>query len=225
MKAVILAAGRGTRMRHLTRRTPKPLLKVRGRTFIERLIGTLPSEVDEVVVVIGYRGEQIQKFLGSSFGGKKVSYVTNDQISLGNAHSLMLTRGQFKLRERFVVLYSDEIVSKKEIVECLVHRFSWLTHIVEDSEKMSVAVVSPSGRITKVEEKPERKISNLVPGGVLVINADIFKCRSRKHRNGEYYLTSMMSEFIKTHSVKAVAGTKNLYFSTPEDIDRFNKTK
>lgn len=225
MKAVILAAGRGMRMRHLTAKIPKPLLKVRGKTFIERLIGAFPQTVSEIIIVIGYRGEQIRAFLSDRFKGKKISYVTNDRIELGNAHSLMLTRGYFKPRERFLVMYSDELTSRKEIKRCLARRFSWVTHIVEAPEKASVAVLSSAGRIIHVEEKPEHPESNIVPGGVMVINADIFECRKEKHRNGEYYLTTMMSDFIASHTVFSITGKRNLYFSTPQDIDRFNKSR
>lgn len=225
MKAVILAAGRGKRMGKLTARTPKPLLKVQGKTFLERLIGALPSQVDEVIVVIGYQGEQIRRFLGDYFLDKRIRYVINNQLSLGNAHSLMLTREYFKPRERFIVMYSDEVTSRGEIMRCLQHEFSWVTHVVDVPEKASVATLSPTGNIIHVIEKPKRPKSNLVPGGILLINADIFNCRMRKHRNGEYYLTTTMADFIKTHEVKAVAGKRNLYFSTPEDIDRFNKKK
>ncbi|MDO8564699.1 MAG: nucleotidyltransferase family protein [bacterium] len=225
MKAVILAAGRGTRMRHLTATIPKPLLKVKGKAFIERLIFALPSEVDEVIVVIGYKGDKIREFLGSRFRGKRIRYVQNNRITLGNAYSLMLTRDFFEPRERFIVMYADEVTSQREIKRCLSHKFSWVTHIVEVKEKASVATLSSTGRIIHVVEKPKRPSSNLVPGGILLINADIFSCRLRKHQNGEYYLTSMMAQFIKSHPVMAVAGTKNLYFSTPEDIDRFNKAQ
>ena len=225
MKAVILAAGRGKRMGPLTETTPKPLLKIKDRTFLEHIISALPPEVDELVLVIGYKGEQIREFLGTEFLGKKVSYVENDRIESGNAYSFLLTRDYFKPRERFMIIYSDELASKEEIAECVAYEFSWFTHIVDDPTQSGIVTLSASGEIIELEEKPENPKSNIAAGGVLVVNADIFSYPPQQHRNGEYYLTSMMVPFIKNHSVKAVTGTKNLYFSTPEDIDRFNKVQ
>lgn len=223
MKAVILAAGRGKRMDALTEDKPKPLLTVRGKTFLEHIVLSLPDEVDELIVVIGYKGEQIRAFFGDIFLGKKVSYARNDRLEMGNAYSLLLTKDYFKPGERFLIIYSDELASREEMASCLSHEFSWLTHVVDDPTQSGVVTLSPAGRIIELEEKPERPKTNIAAGGVLLVNADIFSYPPQKHRNGEYYLTSMMTEFIKTHGVKAVTGTKNLFFSTPGDIDRFNK--
>ena len=206
----------------LTRKLPKPLIKVRGKTFLEHIFSALPSTIGEVIVVVGYKGGQIRKFLGSNFGGKRVSYVENAHIALGNAHSLVLTRRRFRRLERFMLMYADELPSKREVTRCLATRFSWLTVLVTAREKAGVVTLSRTGRVIAVEEKPEHPTSDLVPGGVMVVNTDIFNGRPRRHRNGEYTVTSLMAQFIKTHVVKAVSGRKNLYFSTRADVDRFN---
>ena len=62
MKAIILAAGEGVRMRPLTLSKPKPLLEVAGKPLIHRLVSNLPDEVDGVVFVIGYLGDQIRNY-------------------------------------------------------------------------------------------------------------------------------------------------------------------
>lgn len=65
MKAMILAAGRGTRMRPLTDRAPKPMLEVRGRALIEYPLKALAAAgVEDVVVNLAYRGDQIREHLG-----------------------------------------------------------------------------------------------------------------------------------------------------------------
>ena len=127
MRVVILAAGKGTRMGALTEELPKALLFVRGKTFLEHIISALPSEVGEVLIVIGYRGEQIRAFLGRHFLGKRITYIVNDSLEKGNAHSLLLTRGHFRRSERFALIYADELPSKSEMKKCFSHEFSWLT--------------------------------------------------------------------------------------------------
>ena len=71
MQAVILAAGRGKRMLSLTKNTPKPLLKVRGRSLIEYAIESLKkANITDIIINISYKGTQIQNFLndGKNFG-------------------------------------------------------------------------------------------------------------------------------------------------------------
>ena len=58
MQAVILAAGEGKRMRPLTLERPKPLIEVAGRPILEHIIDALPREVDEIILVVGYKGGQ-----------------------------------------------------------------------------------------------------------------------------------------------------------------------
>ncbi|MEK9166111.1 MAG: sugar phosphate nucleotidyltransferase, partial [Patescibacteria group bacterium] len=61
MKAIILAAGEGRRMRPLTLTTPKPLLEIQGKAIIDYVFDALPEEVEEAVVVVKYLGEKITK--------------------------------------------------------------------------------------------------------------------------------------------------------------------
>jgi NDP-sugar pyrophosphorylase family protein len=63
MDAIILAAGKGTRLRPHTNTAPKPLLPVRGRPILDWIIGALPP-VDRLVVVVNYLAEQIEDYLG-----------------------------------------------------------------------------------------------------------------------------------------------------------------
>lgn len=112
MQAVILAAGVGIRMRPLTETVPKPLLKVAGKPLIEYTLAALPNEIDEVIIVIGYLGEQIIKHFGESFDGKKIRYVKQKNLE-GTARALFEAR-EF-ITDRFLVLMSDDIYSKNDI--------------------------------------------------------------------------------------------------------------
>ncbi|MEK9183761.1 MAG: sugar phosphate nucleotidyltransferase, partial [Patescibacteria group bacterium] len=181
------------------------------------------SEMGEIIIIIGYKGEQIKKFLGNQYKDKKIHYVTQ-KILNGTGSALMLAKPYFKNKERFLILYADELVTKKEIRDCLSHKFSWLSRYYDKPEESAVATLR-RGRLINITEKPKYPASNFVVGGLMVINADIFKCRSLRHRNGEYHLSSMMKKFIKTHKVIAVPGRDNLSFSTKADIDKFNKNK
>lgn len=84
MKAMILAAGRGKRMGELTKNTPKPLLKVGEYTLIEHQILRLKQAgFDELVINLGYLGEQINAYLGDgSRYGVRIDYSTEPQAGL-----------------------------------------------------------------------------------------------------------------------------------------------
>lgn len=221
MKAVILAAGKGRRMRHLTKTTPKPLIKIRGKTFLEHLLDSFPSQVNEIIIIVGYRGDDIVSFLGDTYKGKKIQYLHQEKLN-GTGPALLLTKPYFKNKERFFIAYGDEFVTKKEIRKCLAHRYSWLVHRVDMPEKSGIVTLS-KGKIIGITEKPKRPESDLAAGGLMLVNANIFAYRPYRHRTGEYYATSMMSKFVKKHSVWPVYGKSNLYFSSPEDVDNFNK--
>jgi NDP-sugar pyrophosphorylase family protein len=72
MQCVILAAGKGTRLRPLTDNLPKPLVKVAGKTLLDHIVSSLPSAVDELIIVTGYLEEQIKAHCGTEFYGRKV---------------------------------------------------------------------------------------------------------------------------------------------------------
>ena len=88
MQCVILAAGEGVRMRPLTNDRPKPLVPIAGRPLLAHILDALPSEVDELVLVVKYRQQQIRDFVGTSYNGTPVTYVEQgDQYGTGGAVS------------------------------------------------------------------------------------------------------------------------------------------
>src|SRR3989338_8468553 len=121
MQAVILAAGEGVRMRPLTLTTPKPLLEVAGKFLLRHIVEALPSEVDELVIVIGYLGDQIKNYCGTEFCGKKVSYVWQKEKT-GTGKALFLCEPL--VRGRFFMLYADDILGAEGLRECLKYYLS-----------------------------------------------------------------------------------------------------
>lgn len=110
MKAVILAAGRGTRMRPLTDRRPKPLVAVAGRPILEHIVAGLASAgVDEVCLVIGWLGEQIVETFGRGTGlGCDLTYVWQEQY--GGTGAALLLAEDFVGDDQFVLGWGDIIV-------------------------------------------------------------------------------------------------------------------
>src|SRR5437764_12093367 len=77
-KAVVLAAGRGTRMRELTADLPKPMIEVRGKPVLQHIVeGLRAAGVGKFLIVVGYRAEAVQNFFGDGSRYKiDIQYTT-----------------------------------------------------------------------------------------------------------------------------------------------------
>ena len=88
MQAVIMAAGKSTRTYPLTLTRPKPLLKIANRPILEHQLSALRGLVDEVLVIVNYRKEQITERFGNAFDGIPLRYVEQRE-QLGTGHAIL----------------------------------------------------------------------------------------------------------------------------------------
>lgn len=206
-------------MRPLTLKTPKALLKFSGKTILDHIFDALPKEVDEVVVVIGYLGDKIKKYIGTSYKGRPVRYVIQPAVR-GTADALLRcqTAGIFSERERFLVIYGDELPKPGEIKRCLRKPFATLGFRVTNPSASGVMVLNNKGRILEIIEKPRWPVSDLVAAGVMVVDTNIFKYEPERHSDGEYYLSSMLNQFLKDYPVYAVLGPTRPSLASPKDL-------
>ncbi len=150
MQAVILAAGRGTRMGALTEKLPKPMLEVAGKTLLEHKFDALPEEVDEIILVVGYLGDTIRAKFGDSYKGKKVTYVEQANIVGGTMDAL--AQAKSLLRGKFVVMMGDDIYAKEDISACLAHDWSILVQRVPDTSVGGRVVIDAEHRVVDIIE-------------------------------------------------------------------------
>jgi NDP-sugar pyrophosphorylase family protein len=220
MKAVILAAGEGRRMRPLTLDTPKPLLKINSKAILDHIVERFSSEIDELIIVVNYLGDKIKEYCGNEFHGRKVSYSQGSDK--GNAIGFCATKKLFDPGERFLILYGDEILSKKEINDCFEHEFSWLCYKVdrETAKRSGVAVVDEKGVISEMIEKPKDPPSLVAVNSFIITNTDIFDYDPVQHENGEYHVSDMMNSFLKKNDVYAVMGSEeHMQITCPADLE------
>ena len=94
MKAVILAAGMGSRLRPLTRELPKGLIEIAGKSLLEYSLEALKENgIREVILVIGFLARRIEQELGGEYGSLKITYVFNEEYShTGSMYSLSQAR-------------------------------------------------------------------------------------------------------------------------------------
>ena len=112
MKAVILAAGEGRRLRPFTETMPKVMLAVANKPVLEYVFDAARNcGIDEIIVVVGYKKEVIMEYF-KNYKGIKITYVIQDK-QLGTAHALLQAKS--KLNDSFIVLSGDNIIDQNSI--------------------------------------------------------------------------------------------------------------
>jgi bifunctional UDP-N-acetylglucosamine pyrophosphorylase/glucosamine-1-phosphate N-acetyltransferase len=150
MQAVILAAGKGTRMGGLTKDTPKPMLKVGQKNLLELKIDILPEYVDEVIFIVGYFSEKIKEYFGSEYNGKKITYVVQANPVGGTADALWAAKDI--LKDRFIVMMGDDLYSRADIDACLGYEWALLVDKVHGTRKAGQAVIDGKNIIHDIVE-------------------------------------------------------------------------
>ena len=215
MKAVILTAGEGTRMRPLTITRPKTMLKVGGKPILQYNVEALrDAGVKELSMVVGYHEEVIKEHFGdgSNFG-VNITYLTQEE-RLGTAHAI--GKASKVIDEEFIVLNGDIIVDP-ELISSLIKRYSRgdassILVLTEVEDPSSFGVVELDGdSITNLVEKPapEEAPSNLINAGIYIFNPRIFDAikKTEKSQRGEYEITDSLLIQIKENM--KVAGFKS----------------
>ena len=183
MKAVILAAGRGKRLKEATEPVNKSMLKFNGRHLIEYSLETARlSKVDEIIIVVGYRAEDIVNQFGIQYENIKIRYVIQEQQK-GLVNALEYTRDALN-GDDFILLLADEILihpnpmemietfqKEKLFVLCGVTR-------VEDKSQISktytVICNEDDNRIYRLIEKPRNPFNNIMGTGNCIFKNEIF---------------------------------------------------
>jgi len=109
-KAVVLAAGRGTRMRELTAEVPKPMIDVRGKPVLQHIIeGLRDAGVRELLIVVGYRADAVRKFFADGSRQKIAIQYATQTVQDGTGRVVDLARG-FVGDSPFVLSYGDILI-------------------------------------------------------------------------------------------------------------------
>lgn len=216
MKAVILAAGEGTRMRPLTDETPKPLLPVAGKPIIQHTIDLLDDYVDEIIVVAGYLSEDIEDY----FSGTDVKIVEQLE-SKGTAHAALQARGE--VDGKTLIINGDDVydIDMSEI-ESMDQGI--VASRLESPEKYGVLGIEGSV-VKNIEEKPQDPSSDLVNAGFYVVQEDFFELLENVERSerGEYEITDAISEYIRQHDFEFVEADRWIACSYPWQLIEANE--
>jgi dTDP-glucose pyrophosphorylase len=228
MKAVIPAAGQGTRLRPRTEEIPKPLVEVAGEPLLTHCFETLLDiGIDSAVVVVGYRKEEIIEYYGGAYRGLDIEYAHQDERT-GLAHAVLMAEPY--VDEEFVVLNGDNIYAAN--LEAVLERhtatdadvtFPVIEVAPERATEGAVCVVD-DGELTGLVEKPDDPPSTKIPAAFYVLPPETFPACERigPSERGEYELADAINLLLDSgYSVETVPfeGWK-VNVNTEADIER-----
>ncbi len=232
---IILAAGRGTRMRHLTEALPKPLIEVRGKPLIVHLLEELTPHVSKIVIVDGYLGSLIREKIGSTYNGVTIVYTTQENYTGGTLDAVRVGIGGLQesdLKEvpGFIVAYSDDIHGKDSFAalaksaETHPERVALVGMRVTDPVKrraFGVFVFDGEGRVMGIEEKPQSPPSEFINCALQYFPKRMqpqLLSTVEKSSSGEEYLTDVIDAWIRQEGAEFIEATYWEPIGTPEDV-------
>ena len=196
-KAVLLAAGRGTRMRELTDDLPKPMIQVRGKPILLHIVeGLKAAGIERFLIVVGYRADVVRDFFGDGRRfGTQVDYVTQ-VVQDGTGRVVDLAR-DFAGGDPFVLSYGDIMVNPENYNRLTSpgQRQEAIISVKrnEDVSKGGAVFVNERFELTDLREKPQpgEPSSPWYNAGIYTFRPSIFEFTSRLERSprGEYELT------------------------------------
>jgi dTDP-glucose pyrophosphorylase len=195
-KAVILAAGRGTRMRELTDDLPKPMIPVRGKPILQHIIeGLRGAGVTDVLLIVGYREDVVRDFFGDGKKfGVRVSYE-RQVVQDGTGRVVELAKG-FTGGDSFLLSYGDILLDPRNYEALATPGDEEAIISVKHSEDVSkggAVFVDEAFDMVDLREKPKpgEPTSPWYNAGVYLFRPSIydFTARLEKSPRGEYELT------------------------------------
>jgi len=220
MQAVILAAGRGTRMKNLTETVPKPLLVVAGKNLLEHKLDNLPQSIDEVIIVIGIQGEKIQQYFKDHYRHFSIRY-SKQNSQQGTADALW--QAQSLLTDDFIVMAGDDIYGASILQNVINTKWSMAVWSCDSwPQPYNNLVINESGYLEKIIFEVENyQGAGYIDMCLYHLSSDIFNYSPiRIFGTKEFGLPHTISEVTKKIPLKVIEGDFWLQINTPEDLKK-----
>lgn len=230
MKALIIAAGKGSRLKSLTKDEPKPLIQLLGLSLIERVILTAKqADVDKFVIVTGFRGDKIKEKLGDGNRyGVEITYIENEEWQKGNGVSVLKAKELFN--ENFILSMSDHIFDTKildgiceiklETDECVLGVDKRLPNYIDLDEATKVKV--EDDKIVNIGKRI--KEYNAIDCGIFLCTQSIFKAVEESIKEGDETLSGGVRILAKAGKIKAFDIKDNFWIDIDTKSD-YNKAE
>jgi UDP-N-acetylglucosamine diphosphorylase / glucose-1-phosphate thymidylyltransferase / UDP-N-acetylgalactosamine diphosphorylase / glucosamine-1-phosphate N-acetyltransferase / galactosamine-1-phosphate N-acetyltransferase len=216
MRAIILTAGEGTRMRPLTLTRPKTMLLVGGKPLLQYNIEALRNAgILDITLVVGYHRESVEEYFGDGKRmGVEISYVTQEK-RLGTAHAIKQVAGiRPDEEDEALIILNGDIIIHPQLIENLIAKYmeskaQSILVLTEVDDPSAFGVVRLEGdKIRDIVEKPAKgeAPSNLINTGIYLFTPEIFQAieKTGKSDRGEYEITESLK--IQIQEGKNVLG-------------------
>jgi dTDP-glucose pyrophosphorylase len=209
-KAVVLAAGRGTRMRELTADFPKPMIEVRGKPVLQHIVeGLRDAGVRGLMIIVGYHGDTVRNFFCDGRRHNVAIEYATQTVQDGTGRVVDLAR-DFTGSAPFVLSYGDILINPmnyKRVVD-LPDDYEAIIAVTrgEDVSKGGAAFVNEQMELVDLREKPKpgELTSSWYNAGLYALRSGIFEfiARLTPSPRGEYELTDAIRDLA--HSGKKI---------------------
>jgi len=197
LKAVILAAGEGSRMRPLTYTRPKVMLPISNKPILEHLLLEVArAGVKEFIFVVGYCDQQVRDYFGTGERwGVEITY-RNQKKQQGTADAI---RSVAELLDgNFLVINGDVIVSAEDVSKLMGAKGTTMSVIeVRDARGLGMVALA-GGRVAEIFEKTEQPPTRMANAGLYLFTGEIFEAimKTPKSPRGEYEITDSLKLLI-----------------------------
>jgi NDP-sugar pyrophosphorylase family protein len=219
MDAVILAAGKGTRMLPLTWDIPKPLLLIQGRPLLEWSLLVLRPLADRVTVVVGYLQDQIGAYMRQQTIFADYMLVEQPE-PLGTGHAIQCCR-PYLSHESFIVINGDDLYGVSGLRQLAATQAGLLGAPRYEASKWGVLVTNGDGSLSRVHEKPPEglyPLPTLVNTGAYKLNDRIFDFSLTPSSRGEYEITDYVTWLAGQQALRVVRSDFWFPVGTPDDL-------
>jgi len=206
MDGIIIAGGRGSRMRPLTLDTPKPLLSLQGRPILAWSLMSLRGIVDHLLLVVNYLKDQIEAFMARQTLFSAYTLVEQLPKPLGTGHALQCCQAHLK-SDDFLVVNGDDLYSQAALRQLGRQKFGILSMLKDDFDQYGVILRDDDGHFIRIDEKPPRdRFRPPAPCsiGAYKFTTEVFDCKLAKSPRGEYEISDYASQLARRHRVAVV---------------------
>lgn len=222
MKAVILAAGEGKRLRPLTDDKPKPLVEISGKPILEYTLKQLPDPITEIILVIGYKKGQIKDYFEKRNSKRKITLVEQENFK-GTADALFQCEELLKKGERFLVLNGDDLYKKEDLKKLCDQERALLGKHTKTPEEFGVIELDEEGKLKTITEKPKDKEEGLINIGCYLLDPKIFNFEPVQITEKEYGLPQTVAKMAEEYPVDVVKAKFWHPIGYPKDIKKAKK--
>ncbi|MCS6864057.1 MAG: nucleotidyltransferase family protein [Gemmataceae bacterium] len=214
MDAIILAAGKGTRLRPYTETTPKPLLFVQGRPILDWILGALPP-IERLVVVVNYLAEQVEEYLTRQTHVRNWHTIRQAEPR-GTGDALMSCRDAIRA-DKVMVLNGDDLIGRADLAQLATVPMGILAHPVERPENYGILFRRPDGTLERIVEKPTGlQPPQLANVGGYVFPRRVFDLTLPLSPRGEYEITDAVAQLAAHEPFYVVSASYWLPIGTVE---------